>query len=86
MRIGFSPAKEAINLTKHGLSLGVAERFDWLTGHVQPARTVDGEARWKLLVRYDGRVYAAIFTRREDVAWIISLRPASRKERREYAQ
>jgi uncharacterized DUF497 family protein len=84
--IDFNPAKEIANVRKHGVSLSLANRFDWLTGHVQPARTVDGEARWKLIVRHEGIVYAAIFTRRADVLWIISVRRASRKERREYAR
>lgn len=86
MLIDFGPAEELINQRKHGLSLGLAARFDWLTGHIQPARTVDGETRWKLIVRFEDRVYSVIFTRRGDVAWIISLRLASRKERREYGR
>lgn len=82
MRIDFHPAKDAINRDKHGLSLGLAREFDWLAARIQPARTVDGEARWKAIVRLDDTVYVAIFTRRADVLWIISLRPASRTERR----
>jgi uncharacterized protein len=80
--IAFDPVKDASNLAKHGVSLALAERFDWLTGRVLPARTVDGELRWKLIVLFEGIVYSAIFTRRADVYWIISLRHASRKERR----
>jgi uncharacterized DUF497 family protein len=38
--------------------------------------------RWKLIVLFEDIVYSVIFARREDVLWIISLRPASRKERR----
>jgi hypothetical protein len=82
VRIAFSAAKDAINRVKHGLSLAMAERFDWLTGRIQPARMVDGEARWKLIVLFEGVVYVVIFTRREDVYRVISLRHASRKERR----
>ena len=86
MRIAFNPAKDAINLAKHGVSLALATQFDWLTGRAQPARTVAGESRWKMLVAHAGTVYAVIFTRRGDLFWIISLRRASRKERREYGQ
>ena len=82
MPIAFNPAKDASNRAKHGLSLALAERFDWLTGRVPPARTVGAESRWKLIVLFEGIVYSAIFTRRGDVYWIISLRYASRKERR----
>ena len=84
MFIAFGPKKDAINLARHGISLALAKQFDWLTGLVQPAKTVGGEVRWKLIVRFEGIVYTAIFTRRADVLWIISLRPASRKERRDY--
>jgi uncharacterized DUF497 family protein len=84
MRIGFNLAKDSSNLAKHGVSLALAEQFDWLTGVVQPARMVGGESRWKMLAALEGIVYAVIFTRRADVLWIISLRHASRKERREY--
>jgi uncharacterized DUF497 family protein len=67
------------------VSLALAERFDWLTGQVASARTVDGELRWKMVTDLKGTVYAVIFTRRADLLWIISVRRASRKERREYA-
>jgi uncharacterized DUF497 family protein len=84
VRVGFDPAKEAKNLAKHGLSLTVADAFDWLTEPVVPAHTVRGEARWMILATVDGVVYAAIFIIRESRPWMISLRPASRKERRRY--
>jgi uncharacterized DUF497 family protein len=83
--IAFDPKKDASNRTKHGVSLALAERFDWLTGQVAPARAVDGELRWKMVTDLKGIVYAVIFTRRADLLWIISVRRASRKERREYA-
>jgi len=84
VRIGFNPAKNSSNLIKHDVSLALAEQFDWLTGLVQPARTVGGESRWKMLAALESIVYAVIFTRRTDMFWIISLRHASHKERREY--
>jgi uncharacterized DUF497 family protein len=86
VRIDFHPAKDAINRDRHQLSLGLARAFDWLTGHVVPARTVEGEARWKMTVMHDGTVYAVVFTLRGRTFWVISLRPASRKERRIYEQ
>jgi uncharacterized DUF497 family protein len=62
--------------------LALAKQFDWLTGRVHSARTVGGELRWKLIVLFEGVVYAVIFTRRDNVYWIISLRHPSRNERR----
>lgn len=84
MRIDFHSAKDAINQHRHGVSLALAKRFDWISGQPTPARTIAGELRWKQLERLDGIVYAAVFTRRGDVLWIISVRRASRKERRRY--
>jgi hypothetical protein len=86
VHIAFDPGKDAINRAKHGVSLALAERIDWLTVRPAPARTVGTERRWKIVAALDGIVYAVIFTRRVDVLWIISLRRASRKERREYAR
>jgi len=83
--IAFGPKKDAINRSRHGLSLAFAEQFDWTTARYQAARTVNGEPRDKVLALVDGRLYAGIFTRRGLVFWMISVRPASRKERREYA-
>jgi uncharacterized DUF497 family protein len=82
VRIEFNPAKDAANLEKHGVSLALAHQLDWLAGTIQPARSVAGERRWKMLVALDGIVYAVIFTRRADIYRIISLRHASRQERR----
>jgi uncharacterized DUF497 family protein len=56
VQIAFNPAKDAINLAKHGVSLALAKQFDWLTGRVHPARTVGGEQRWKLIVLFEGVV------------------------------
>jgi uncharacterized protein len=86
LRIEFNPAKDVINQRKHGVSLALAERFDWNAAGFQPARTVAGEHREKALSYVDGKLYAAIYTRRGRVFWIISVRRASRKERREYGE
>lgn len=86
MLIDWDPAKDAINRRVHGLSLEFAERFDWVTEPIAPARTVRGEPREKILARVDGVVYAAIFVIRNQRPRVISLRHASRKERRDYAR
>jgi uncharacterized DUF497 family protein len=88
LTFGFDPGKDVINRRKHvGLSLSLAEQFDWRSGFIAPAKTVEGEARWKFVTAYDGIVYAVIFTLRDaEVIWVISLRRASRTERRTYAK
>jgi uncharacterized DUF497 family protein len=84
VHIEFDPAKDAINQRQHGLSLALAERFDWSTARFQPARTVGGETRWQVFAPVDGTLFAAIYTLRGTTVRIISLRHASRKERRRY--
>lgn len=84
MRIAFDPAKDAINQQRHGVSLGLAARFDWSTAQYQPARTVGGETRWQVFAPVDGTLFAATYTLRGITMRIISLRHASRKERRAY--
>ena len=86
MAFGFDEIKDKSNRKKHGLSLALAESFDWLNEPIQPARTTAGEARFKILARQAGRVLAAIFTVRGEDIRVISLRPASRQERRTYAE
>lgn len=89
MTFDFDPGKDVINRRKHfGLSLSLAAQFDWRTGFIAQAKTVEGEARWKLVTAYDEIVYAVIFTLRDDAGtiWVISLRRASRTERRTYAK
>jgi uncharacterized DUF497 family protein len=82
MLLDFGPIKSLINQARHQqISLDFARSLDWATGRVAPAKTVNGEVRWKLLARHDDRLYAVIFTIRGDVFWMISVRPASRKER-----
>jgi uncharacterized DUF497 family protein len=84
--IDFSLVKDQSNCRKHGVSLDLARQLDWLAGRVQPARTVGGEVRWKMIAALASTVFVVIFTRRGEVFWIISLRRASRKERRDYGR
>jgi uncharacterized DUF497 family protein len=84
--IEFDPAKDARNQKRHGLSLMVAESFDWASEPVVAAKTVRGEPRSKILAMVDGDLYAAIFVIRGARPRVISVRRASRRERREYAE
>ena len=84
MLIEFDPAKDARNQQKHGVSLALAETFDWATVLSSPARTEHGEARLSVIGDIDGAVYVAIVTPRGERQRIISLRLANRKERRLY--
>jgi uncharacterized DUF497 family protein len=82
MHIAFDSKKDAINIARHGVSLALAHQIDWLTGLLRAAKTVRGEARWQWIGILNGVVYSTIFTPRDGGLWIISVRRASRKERR----
>lgn len=84
MLIEFDPAKDAKNIKKHGVSLAVAEFFDWDKGLVQVAQTVRGEHRLRIIAEAFGDLYVAIFTPRGPKQRIISLRRAGRRERNHY--
>jgi uncharacterized DUF497 family protein len=83
-RIQVDAAKDARNLNKHGISLHRFADMDVDDALVFQAKTVKGEARWLFLGTIVGRVYAAVVTYRDDETRVISLRPASRDERKLY--
>ena len=80
----FDPAKEAINLAKHGISLArwidlevfaivADDRFDY------------GESRYRAYGMIDGVSYCLVFTVRNERYRPISLRRAHAKEMRRHA-
>jgi uncharacterized DUF497 family protein len=71
-------------MRKHGIALTRFVDMDLNAALVVPATTVNGEDRWQLLGEIDGRLWSAVVTYRGDVTRVISLRPASRTERRLY--
>jgi uncharacterized protein len=84
VEIEFDPAKDAINRTKHGLSLMEARRFNWDTALEREDDRFDyGEFRF---VAIDARLYVMVFTEGadEDTVRVISLRPAEKQEARFY--
>ena len=55
MLIEFDPAKDARNQQKHGVSLALAETFDWATVLTSPARTERGERQRIISLRLANR-------------------------------
>jgi hypothetical protein len=85
--IEFDPSKSASNLAKHGVSLEAANQFDWDTA----IATVDdredyGELRETALGFIGATLHQVVFTERNGVIRVISLRKATNGERRYYAQ
>ncbi len=87
IQIIFDPAKDAANLAKHGLSLEDADRIEWDTALIEDDNRRDcGEAR-KMGIGYIGaRLHFVVFVERDGLRRIISLRKASNREKKIYAQ
>jgi uncharacterized DUF497 family protein len=79
--VDFDPEKDARNLEKHGVSLGLAAYFCWGSAfYQQDIRKDYGEQRFYSLGILQGRLHAMIFTPRNGKARIISLRKANTRE------
>ena len=80
----FDPAKEAVNLAKHRVSL--AQWVDLEDFTIVPDDRFDyGESRYRAYGYIDGAAYCLVFTIRNERYLPISLRRAHAKEMRRYA-
>ena len=82
--ISWNRAKSARNVAMGRPALSRFREMDLATA-VTMASPRDGEDRWKVVGYLDGRLYVAIILMMPNRFHVISLRDASRKERREYA-
>jgi len=86
MEIEFDPAKNAKNITKHGVSLTVAGSLEWdLLLATEDERENYGEVRMVGFAPIGRQVYCVVFTEEHDLYRIISLRKALPKEVKAYA-
>ncbi len=75
----FDPKKSSRNRELHGVDLSWAQAL-WDETHVIiPARNVSGESRSLILAKSNGRLYAAIFTKRGEAIRLISCHKADRR-------
>ena len=91
MNVTFDPAKDAVNLAKHGFSLLDAVGFEWETAVVWPDTRRDyGEPRMVALGYIGLRIMALVFVDRPPEKpterRIISLRKANSREVKRYAE
>lgn len=89
MKLTFDPHKDASNLAKHGLSLGMAEVLEWDTLECKTdTRREYGEPRQIGYAIADSRLYCVVFVDRPADApterRIISLRKANSREVSQY--
>jgi uncharacterized DUF497 family protein len=83
----WNETKRRRNLAKHGVDLAIAERFDFISAiiHEDDSETY-GEQRQIAIGRIDDTIYVYVYTLRGDEDHAISLRKASPRERRRYAE
>ena len=84
MIITWDEPKREANIERHGLDFADLERFDWEAAVVRAAKDGrDGRKRGMAIGALEERVILVIFAALGNEAFsIISMRPASRKERR----
>src|SRR5688572_7399728 len=82
MRITYDPEKNQRNMTERGLSFDEVANLDWSTVVVSRDERRDyGEERFRVLGRIGERLFAVVFTPREDdEIRVISFRRANRRE------
>ncbi len=87
MEISFDPAKDAANRRKHGIPLSLASRFDLSTAQARLDDREDyGEDRYIATGFIGANLYTLVYTLRQDIVRPISLRDATKQERREHAE
>jgi uncharacterized DUF497 family protein len=87
MEIEFDPVKDAKNRRKHQLSLAFARELEWDAAEVFPDTRYDyDEARMTAVVPCGDRLFFVAFVYRGDVRRVFSLRPATRKETKDYVR
>lgn len=85
MVIEFDPLKNAINQSKHGLSLSLAMELEWDDALVRVDSRFDyNETRMVALVPAGRVLYVVVFIERKTRLRIISLRRANRREVKHY--
>jgi uncharacterized protein len=87
MLIEFDPAKDEVNLARHGVSLSLAGRLDWDAALVWvDDRFAYDELRMIALAPEGDTLYYVAFVDRGEVRRIISLRQAMRREVKHYVE
>ena len=89
MEFEWDPAKSESNLRKHGITFIAARQVfaDPNRRYADSTRQGDGERRTIVIGKVaDGRLFTVVFTMRNDVTRIISVRRSRDAERRAYCQ
>ena len=85
MKISFDKAKDEKNIEQRNLSFEMVVDLDWDNAVIfEDTRKDYGEQRFVAVGYIDDRLHVVIFTRREEIVRVISLRKANRKEVKKY--
>ncbi|MEQ1868299.1 MAG: BrnT family toxin [Micropepsaceae bacterium] len=81
-------AKRQENLRKHGVDFSIVEAFEWEAAIIfEDSRERYDEQRWVAFGPIGSKLFALVVTvRDEDVTRVISLREATKRERKLYVQ
>ncbi|MCQ8117921.1 BrnT family toxin [Methylomonas rosea] len=87
MRLTFDPAKNARNIQERGLPFTMVENFDWQHALIMEDTRQDyGERRFRAFGKIEDRLFAVVFTPRDDALHIISFRKTNKREEKRYGQ
>ena len=85
MKFEYDENKSRTNKQKHGIDFLKAQKL-WQNENalIVPANIVDNETRFALISKILGKYYVAIFTIRDDIYRIISVRRCRKNEEQGY--
>ena len=88
IRYSWDPAKNRSNLRDHGIGFEAVEQFEWDTAIVEVDDREDYGETLEFATGFIGDIpHVVVFTVRDDeVCHLISLRKATKRERKEYGQ
>ncbi len=87
MEITYDPAKDAVNVEKHGVSLALASQMEWDDALIKvDDRHNYGEQREVAIAFIGSRLYVAVYVIRDNARRMISLRKANQREFQHYAE
>jgi hypothetical protein len=85
MKITFDPKKNDDNVRERQLSFEKVSKLEWSSAVIlEDVRKDYGERRFRVFGYIDERLYAVVFTPREDVVHVISFRKANSREVKNY--
>ena len=85
MKFEYDVIKSRMNKEKHGIDFVEAQNL-WKNENalIVPANTTDEETRYALISKFSQKCFVAIFTMRENIFRIISVRRCRKNEEKNY--